>query len=262
MSHSLTKLQKAEVKHLVRQPAETKYVAAYASVYGGGVAAVPATAFGVLNSIVSGGVGWTPWLLIPPLAEGVAGNQRVGNRITNVYLKSTWQFYINPAISNYPTVDATVKVFIVRAKTAKSFAAVQSIPIGSLLDNGDGTSIDWTSTGANNDKMLDMYPVNKEQFTVLKIHSFRLTKNGDSPTGGTAAGAAPNMTSHQTKNFTHTMSHPGTVIYPDNNLAGNTLPNNISYFAYVVAYDTNSFAVLAANTIIANCRAHMYFKDM
>lgn len=263
--NALSPLQKVAVKKLVKAPAETKYVANIAQVYGGGSPAVQARAFGVLNSIVSGGTSFSAWQLLPLLAEGPSGSERVGNKISDASIRSDWQFYINPGIANYPTVDATVKVFILRSKTAKSFGALQSVPPGSLLDNGDATSIDWTSTNAIDDKALAMYPVNKEQFTVLKIHQFRLAKNADSPTGagtGAATTPSPNMTSHQTKDFSHAFKHTGQIVYPDGNLTGSLLPTNLTYFAYVVAWDTNSFAVLPANTVLCNVRTHMWFKDM
>lgn len=203
---------------------------------------------------------------MPALAEGAAGNQRVGNRISNATIKSTWQFYLNPLITNYPTVDATVKVFIVRAKSIKAFSGITTIPVGSLLDAGNATSIDWASTGANADKMLDMYPVNKQQFTVLKVHKFRLCKNGDIPTGAASPGnlnsASPNLVSHQQKDFSHSINHKGALIYPDSNLVGSVLPTNFTYFAFVTVWDTNSAAVLPANYVLANCRTHLWFKDM
>ena len=257
----LTKVQRAEVKRLVSAPVETKYVASIADVYGGGLPAVPAQGFGVLQNIISGGVNFQAWNLMPPLIEGTSGATRDGNRIGDVTLKSTWQFYINPALPLFQTVDATVKVFILKSKSIKALSALQRISAGALLDNGDATSIDWLPATPTEAKSYDMYPVNKEEFTVLKIHKFRICKNVDSATGGTAVGGAPNMTAHQSKDFTHTMRHKGQVIYPDGNLPGFAQPNNLTYFAYVVCWDTNTFAPLPANAILCNARGHLYFKD-
>lgn len=264
MAHSLTKLQKAEVKALVRAPAETKYRGMLATVYDA-AGNLPASAYGVKNSIISGGVNQQIWQLIPLVTEGLTGCERIGNKISNVTLKSDWFFYINPNIAMYPSIDATVKVFILRAKQARAGAALQTVPVGSLLDAGDGTSIDWTATATANDStLLSQYPVNKEVFSVLKIHKFRLCKNPDSPTGGTGgvSSSSPNLTAHQTKEFSHSLKHSGALVYPDNNLTGYALPTNLTYFAFVVAYDTNSFQPLPASTILANVRAHMWFKDM
>ena len=258
---SLTKTQKAEVRRLVAAPVETKYVAGIADVYGGGLAAVPALAFGVLQNIISGGTNFQAWNLMPPLLQGTTGASRVGNKIADVTLKSTWQFYINPALPLFQSIDATVKVFILASKSVKTLAALQRVPAGSLLDNGDATSIDWLPLTTQDAKSYDMYPVNKEEFTVLKIHKFRICKNVDSPTGGSGVGSAPNMTAHQTKDFTHTLRHKGPVVYADGNLPGFALPNNLTYFAYVVCWDTNTFLPLPANAVLCNARAHMYFKD-
>lgn len=257
----LTKVQKAEVKKLVAAPVETKYVAQIVDVYGGGLPAVPAQGFGVLQNIISGGSNFQAWNLVPQLIQGVAGNQRIGNKITDVTLKSTWQFYINPQLALFQTIDATVKVFIVKSKSVKALSAIQRLSAGSLLDNGDGTSIDWLPATPLEAKSYDMYPVNKEEFTVVKTHKFRLAKNFDSPTGGTAVGSAPNMTSHQSKDFSHSLRHRGALIYPDNNLPGFALPTNFMLVAYVVCWDTNTFAPLPASSILCNSRSHMYYKD-
>lgn len=258
----LTKIQKVQVKALVAAPVETKYVADIPQVYGGAFGPVPAFAFGVLQTIISGGPSYTAWNLMPDLTQGTQGNDRVGNKISNVTLKSSWQFWINPDISGNPTVDATVKVFILKSRTAKTFEALEAVPAGSLLDTGLGQCIDWQPGTAIDAKYLDTHPVNKEQFTVLKIHKFRICKNQESPTAGIGSAAAPNMTSHQTKDFTHTLKHKGSVVYPDFNLGGSLQPNNLTYFAYVVVYDTNTRAGLPDNTVICNVRSHMYYKDM
>jgi len=250
------------VKALVAAPAETKYVADIPNIYGGVVSPTPAKAFGVLQTIISGGPLYSAWNLMPDLGQGTNASERIGNKISNVTLKSSWQFYINPALANFPTVDATVKVFILKAKSAKTFEALETVPPDSLLDTGLGTSIDWTPANAIDAKYLDTFPVNKEQFKVLKIHKFRICKNQESPTGGVGSSAAPNLTAHQTKDFTHSFTHKGSVVYPDFNLAGSLQPNNLTYFAYVVVYDTNTFASLAANTVLCSVRSHMYFKDM
>lgn len=248
------------MRALVAQPQETKYRADYVEVYGGGLPSTQAHGFGVLQNIISGGINFQAWNLIPSLAQGVGGASRVGNKITDVTLKSTWQFWINPQLANNQTLDATVKVFILKSKSAKAFPGLQSLPAGSLLDAGDATTFDWLPASPLDAKAIDMLPVNKEQFTVLKIHKFRICKNQDSPTGGIGASASPNMERHQTKDFTHTLKHKSAVVYADTNIGG-VLPTNLNYFAYVVMYDTNTFANLPVNSVLCNARAQMYFKD-
>jgi len=245
------------VKALVAEPIETKYVASTVRASGG----TPAFAFGVLQQIISGTAVQQAWNLLPDLAQGVEGHQRIGNRISDVTLKSSWQFYINPNLAGNPTVDATVKVFILKSKTAKSFDALSAVQADSLLDAGNGSSIDWLPPNPTQAKYLDTFPVNKEQFKVLKIHKFRLCKNQDSPTNGTGSAATPNMTAHQSKDFVHTYTKKGVVSYPDSTLTGSLQPTNLTYFAYVVMYDTNAFTGLPFGTILCNARAQMYYKD-
>lgn len=255
----LTKTQTAQVKALVLAPSETKYVAESAIAYNGNV---PIVGFGVLPSVIGGGTTSTAWTMIPRLTQGVGGHQRTGNRVSNVTLKTDFQFWLNPSLSNYPTLDYTVKVFCMRAKPIKSNTQVVNLPPGSLLDDGQGGSIDWVAAGAPiTDKSLAMYPVNKEIFTPVKVVTFRLAKNADSPTGGTLAGCAPNLVAHQTHNFSCTLKHKGSVVYPDSSI-GATIPENLALFCFAVVYDTNAFGnTVIPSAVLCNARQHMWFKD-
>lgn len=270
---SLTKLQKQEVKKLVAQPLETKYTADWTKYISGGTLA-SLIAFPVNNSIVSGGASTMAWNLIPASYQAVttggagqvvsAGNLRVGNKISDITIRNDFQFYINPALSNYPTVDATVKLFIVRAKQLKNNYNVTSLPVGGLLDSGNGASVDWPNSSPNDSKMAEMFPVNREQFTVVKTYSFRIAKNQDAQTGGVGAGCSPNMDSAHARTISHTYKHKSNFIYPDENLYTGSiyppLPNNFSYMAFCVVYDTNT-GTLPASSVLVNSRSHMWFKD-
>lgn len=256
----LSKVQKKQVKALVKAPAETKYVAAsgqtetslgYQNLEG----------FPIATTIIAGGVSSTVYYLIPGLAQGTAGNQRLGNKISDVTFKSSWQFWLNPQLSGAPAVDQKVKVFICRSRGIKTNALLQAIEPDTLLDNGNGTCIDWLPASTQQAKYLSTYPVNKEEFTVMKIHEFRLTKNQDFASYGTNAGSSPNLSTQQHHEFTHSWKHKGGVLYPDNNVPGSGVPTNVTYFAYAVIYDNNA-GTAPANPVLCNVRTHMYFKDM
>ena len=148
------------------------------------------------------------------------GSTRVGNKISNCTLRSDFQFWINPGRTGASTVDYTVKVFILKGKSIKSNSLLTQLPVPSLLDNGDSTSIDWTSTTAVADKALTDYPVNKEVFTVCKVKTFRLFVNQGSQSGDVNAAVAPNSISHESMNFSYTHKHKGNLIYADNNVIG------------------------------------------
>lgn len=260
---ALTKPQKAEVKRLIATPQETKYVAATPAVTGG---AALVFGYSVGTSIVSGGATSTSWGLIPTLVQGTGGNQRIGNKINNVTFKTTFQFWLNPGIQPsaglYPAFDYTVKLFILKAKPIKGQQQLINLPVSSLLDNGDATSIDWTATAPVNDMALTQWPVNKEIYTVLKIFEFRLAKNADAATGATGVGAAPNLPAHQTFNCSYTHKHTGNVIYPDNNVVGFGVPENVTLFAQAVYYDTNGAGTAAVpSAVLCTARNHMWYKD-
>jgi len=257
----LTKVQKEQVKALVETPAETKYVAEPAVFLSN--SAVPIVGAAVPNSIISGGGLMTAWSMIPRLNVGPGAYERLGNKVHDVTLKTDFQFWLNPAISGYPTQDITVRVYIVKPKPIKSNTNWASLPVANFYDAGDGTRVDLPGTLPVADKALLMYPVNREQFTVLKTYVFRLAKNQDSPSNGAGAACAPNLPAHQTKNFSHTYRHKSSLIYPPAAGGLSQIPENLSLMAFACITDTNAFGTTGptSGTVLANARTHMYYKD-
>lgn len=267
-AQSLTKMQKMEVKKLVAQPIETKY-RAYPGQYfssPGNYADLSSTA--VFNSIVSGGTGTTAWNLIPSVDQAVTtgsagqyittNSVRSGNKISNVTFRNDFQFYLAPTFTE--SCDVTVKLIICRAKQIKSNYNLIDLPVGGLLDLGNSTSQDWSGVSPEERKRLDMLPINREQFTVLKVHKFRLVKNSGDMTG--AATDTPNLTAHQSKDITYTHKHPSSLVYGDYNIVGSlSLPNNYNYFAFCVYWDTNCNPTGDLPPVLVNVRNHIWFKD-
>lgn len=273
VAKSLTKIQKQEVKKLVTQPMETKYVASPTQVLNSLGALIPVTGYTVNTAIVSGGASTSAWNLIPScsqaIASGVAGqvlsggNQRVGNKIANVTFKNDFQFYINTGLAGNVSVDATVKLFICRAKQIKSNYNLTSLSPGTLLDSGAGTSLDWVVTTPNDALLNAMLPINKEAFTVLKAFSFRIAKNQEAQSGGTGLGGSPNMDSAHARTVSYTHKHPSSLVYLDENIVGTGVPyvpTNFNYFAFCVVYESQAGS-LPANAILCNARNHMWYKD-
>jgi len=267
---SLTKLQKMEVKKLVAAPMETKYVASATTTLLSSVI-TPVTGYSVLTNIVSGGGSITAWNLIPSLAQAVSGvvgtvvsggNQRVGNKVANVTFKNDFQFYLNTNLANNVTVDATVKLFICRAKQIRSNYNLTSLSPGTLLDAGDGTSQDWVVATPNDALLNAMLPINKEAFTVLKAYSFRIAKNQEAASGGIGV-ASPNMDTAFARTITYTHKHTSPLVYLDDNITGvgtPELPTNFNYFAFCVTYESQAGS-LPANAVLCNARNHMWYKD-
>lgn len=255
---SLTKAQKAEVKALVAQPAETKYVAEFAPQTDGGG---PVLGINVDTLIVSGSPTMSSWNLIPSLSQGVQGNQRVGNKISDATIRADFQFWLDPLRPLATTIDYTVKVFIVKPKRLKSNSGLTTLPAGAMLDVGDGTCIDWTPASPVDAKAFALYPVNKELFTVCKIKQFRLMCNQGQQTADPTATSSPNTDKHQQVDFSYTYKHKSGLTYLDNAFT-TLIPENLGLICFAVVYDSNAYAP-ASNTIVkATCRTHMWFKDM
>ena len=255
---SLTKTQKAEVKALVAQPAETKYSAEFAPHTDG---SGPVLGSNVPAFITSGTLAMTSWNLIPPVSQGIDGHQRIGNKISDATIRADFQFWLDPLRPLATTIDYTVKVFILKPKRLKSNFNLTNLPAGGLLDVGNATSTDWTPAGPVDAKGFALYPVNKELFTVCKIKQFRLMCNQGQQTADPTATSSPNTDRHQQYDFSYTHKHKSGLSYLDNAF-GTTLPENLGLICFAVVYDSNAYAP-ASNTIVkATCRTHMWFKDM
>lgn len=166
IAHSMTHLQKLEVKKLIKGPEETKYVAQPLQ--------VPDR-----SSVLTDFVGFTQgitgvgeiYACLPQLSQGVDSNNRIGNQVTPVKCR------IHLAMAHFTSAaigsnDMTAHVFVLKALGVKSLANFTAIPITSLLEQGDGT--DGPFSGATVDVMKK---VNTEAFKVIHHKAIRLVKN-------------------------------------------------------------------------------------
>jgi len=256
----LTKTQRKQVKALVVAPAETKYVAEQAVSFNG---ALPIQGFSVPSNLISGGAGLTAWTMIPRTQQGPGAQDRIGNRVTNVTLRTDFQFWLNPNIAGLPTADYTVIMYIIKPKLLNTNSSALVLPANNFFDNGTGARFDYISSGLPiADKSVQMFPVNKEQFTVLKKYKFRLAKNQDAQTNGIGAGCSPNLAMAQTRDFSYTYKHKGTLIYPTPATGLSQVPENLSLMAFACVWDTNAAVVPALGAVLCNSRSHMYYKDL
>jgi len=72
-----------------------------------------------------------------------------------------------------------VKLFFVVSKQIKDQSLLGNLPIG-LLESGTADPVGWTASAQD---LQAFYPVNKEQYTVMKTMTFKFVKNGGLPIG-------------------------------------------------------------------------------
>lgn len=254
VSKSLTSNQKKAVKQIVKASAETKYVVS--DTIGSLILQEVPTGITVPTSF------YNP---VPLLGQGSASNERDGQKITNVRGRTHFLFTINDKV--LASINWEVKLFMLTAKEAKSWNAVQSSgTANTLLDKGNATTTDWDPLSFNV-VQLSMMPLSHEDFRG-KTKTFRLSKNSgamnaDSATPPPSPNGGHYATSHR---FTWNWKHK-TLLYDDQTagLSAN-LPTNYAPFWVAVAYPVDGYNITAEGAItkpiLMTVRNEMYFKDV
>lgn len=241
------------MKSLITKAAETKYVM-NDCVNGTGLSTL--TNFTAFSSGITSVTEIYP--AIPQLAQGVDNFQRIGDKIVpksifvdmNIVVKNT-----SDAFSS----DKIVHVFLLTSKAVKDLANYTAIPIGQLLDYGNGTSggFDGTTGAA-------MYPVQKKSFTVLRHWKKRMTTGFGHPFGstGTNAGSTDSVITPAASwaSLRLKVKAPGSLNYA---LASSTYPENFAPFfvvGWVRADSAGNSAPSFINTYV-QAKTGMYYKD-
>lgn len=241
-SRALTTVQKAQVKELIRKAPESRYVSD------------PATQANGVTVPVSIATNTQYISLLPAIAGGNAQNQRAGDQISSAVLHLHWRFWLPPEVT--VTQKFKVRVFILESKRIKSQTSVTTgTDFGRLLNQGDGTMVDWVASSGLQNLQNDMMSVNTSDWTVKSIKSFQLIKNSDWVNGGGGASAPANVGTMATHSLSQkikvgTMKYDGTAL---------SFPTNHFYVAYVVAFADNNSTATAQP--FYSLRTDLYFKD-
>lgn len=282
-SKALIKVQKKQVKAIVRSNEETKY---HAEVL-------------LSKQTLDWGI-HTPWSpssigdtmpLVPRIAQGDGNFQRIGSRVRPVRCRVDIEAAIAEAATGLPiaslyTNDIYLVMYILRPKTSKNFLQFTNLaqPAGGaytdeLLDNGDGTSkafgnaiaIGGTNYVYSNAADLQL-PVNKEYFTQVRRKVVRLVKNAGSTNQD--GSNYPNVTKGGSSfrgSFTYKLpslkydddpkSASLTGAYPTNSnmvlCIGACLANGMDSIQYGGGEPTG----ILTNPIVLNVRTHYWYKD-
>lgn len=227
---------------IVNKKEETKYVASEP--------VLPAT--GIISTITLP-AGLVPY--IPPVVQGVASNQRIGQKISNVHGRVDFQFYLIPNVgAKYPTEDIMIKLFKLTSKAVKSYQQISAIQAGTLLDIGSQASTDWTNPAFA--ISYSQMPISREDFSG-STHTIRMRKNQGTPSGDLGSSQSPNTYGYGAKSYSFTWKHKGNLLYDD---TGINNPTNYAPIYAVVAYNPDN--TLYDGLCQYTCRSHMWFKDV
>lgn len=230
-----------KVLAVVNRKEETKYTSS-----------IPAFAVAI-SSAVSTPVNFVG--LLPPIPQGTAESQRIGDRVSPIFARSTFTYYL----SNTPNMfDVTMNLVIVMVKGAGSQPAVASVPAGSLLKVGTGVNADPNDPNQTNMlSLVNHYPINTDQYTLCKWYKRRFAKGPGAINGAPAAAEAGQIANTLSQQVIKYKWKPPTLKYDS---AAANLPQN-HYPVFVTWATANDGSALQGTILNYSCRSEIYFKD-
>jgi len=243
------------VKALISRTNETKYVQN---------SCTNGTGLSTLTNFVAFTSGITSvneiYFAIPAVAQGLDNFERIGDKIQPKAIYVDMNVVVKNGPSDAFSTDKIVHIFLMTSKAVKDLNNYSAIPIGQMLDYGNGTSggFDGTTT-------TTLHPVQKKSFTVLKHWKKRMQAGYGHPIGstGTQAGTTDSVITPVTSSFTTIrmkVPAPNSLNYA---LASSTYPENFAPFfvvGWVRADSAGSAAPSFANTYV-QAKTSMYYKD-
>ena len=198
---------------------------------------------------------WYP--MIPRMAQGVANNQRIGLKISNVVIKTHFYFHFNQLQT--PTDDIFVRVFYGYNKNIRSLNLINNISAGTLLDLGTQTSTDW-NTGAFVPEELSMMPPQREVWS-LKQKTVRLVRNQGIENRDATLGATPNLAKGAAR-FTLTTKHKSNLLYEEGAGGGVQFPQNYAPLFAVVGWRADGYLMAGSLPVVFYTRTEIFYKDV
>lgn len=191
------------------------------------------------------------------LTQGVGDYQRIGEKVSPV--KACIDFSFNWTNDNSNNQDVVVNLWILIAKGANSRVALPSVPVGQLLQVGNGTNRD--PDDGNQPLMLNQInhmPLNKDQYTGLRHYRFRMRRGtGAQANQGPATIVAPTgVVAREDQRYIRYTWKPPQLKY---NLNTDAFPT--SHYPVYGYWCTNADGSAYGDTLHISTRAHLWFKD-
>jgi len=260
---SVTKSKKALtkfVKNVIRKDAETKYVMEAPLNVGGGS----------LNSFTGFSSAITSsnevYKILPTIQIGSNSHTREGDIITP--LSCTFKGRVCLNARSLTSCGVYVYMYILTSKQCKSWnnakLVAQAIPTSRLLDDGQGNKVQFIGQAYN-----AMYKVNTDEFNIIKVLRFHLTKgagnyNALGSVGASNESASPYTPGENTKDFSVRIPLPAKLQYSSSTVAVTTDPvNSLPFMVCGWCWDDNFGNDASNTTTLVNIQAqtHLYFQD-
>ena len=194
--------------------------------------------------------------ILPVVAQGNADDQRIGDKIKPIRATTRWVVHFQNGVStNFE--DLQYNLIVLMVKGAKNAAAVASQPGGTLLRNGGGGNTDPNGfTQAQFIEQVNHFPVNTDQYVVLKRFRHRFAKGSYDVTGVPGANATSQIAVQSPcVTFEYKWNPPDL----DYNTGVDVLPTN-HYPVFIHWVSVNDAGVYSGN-LFYGCRTDMYYKD-
>lgn len=194
---------------------------------------------------------------LTPLTQGVGDYQRIGEKVSPI--KACIDFSFNWTNEQSNNQDVVVNLWILIAKGANSRVALPSVPVGQLLNVGNGTNRD--PDDANQPLMLNQInhmPLNKDQYTGLRHYRFRMRRGtGAQANQGPATIVAPTgVVAREDQRYIRYTWKPPQLKY---NLSTDAFPT--SHYPVYGYWCTNADGSAYGDTLHISTRTHLWFKD-
>ena len=236
---------------MINRKEETQYVV-NAPVSAGG-----ATNLGAYVAFTSGITSTNEcYNLIPQVPQGNDDFQRKGSQIQPVSL--TVKGNVTLRSTNLASESMYVDIYFLTAKAVKDQANQAQIPIGQLLNYGNGTNGPYSGTS-----YIAASPINKSQFVQLRHLRIKLQKGQNDPNAAlTGSGAALSSTDafSYNKTFSVSIPLPAKFLYQ---AAADIYPSNYYPFMVVGFHGTDQTGDTAPINprVLVQAQSQLYYKD-
>lgn len=258
----VSKPMKKAIESIVNREIETKYV-----VENEGNGYGPYQVSNTLNSVFTAqGNMNNLQTFIPPISSGPDSAQLSGSKIHNVRGATHFEFeLIGPVEGADPTRNVVVVLYLLESKSAKSIAALKSLPQSDLLRKGQSSTNDWDNASTLRALQLKNEPLGTAWKGTKRI--FHFTKNQGTVQGDAGSNQAPNtLPGGNRRSYTHRWSREMLRYDETSGSLFGVSPINYAPCWGVVAYysdgtDTVPVTPTAGMGVHVSWRSEMYYKD-
>jgi len=246
----LSKVQKKEVKALIKPLIETKYTGSYTAVN------APVTMYVATPT--------NCLAFLPICVQGITDFNRIGDDIKPVKATGHWNFYFDSDATN-SSVDVMVHLLVLVSKVSPGYQTFSSLPINQFLRVGNGTYTDPTAGDpATMNANINNLPVNSQSWHVLARRTFRMCKNWGQQNADGGIEATNGQTGPSSKRVSITLSKKlkSKLQYLN---AADVQPSNFypTYLVWATCPDGRTIPTGegGGSVLRYGYRAEMYYKD-